>query len=148
MDAEDAVAKAFGVLYINILNGKYEPRASLKNYYFGIIKKMRPPKPLIPNSPEYDLSASAEPVPLTPEDEAIKREVEDVLRKLLEAEGLGERCKKVLRLYGLSYLHAEIAEEMETTEKYSKQMVFRCFKKVRKILKKHPNLKQQLLDLL
>lgn len=149
-DADDAITEAIIVLDRQVRAGRFVPKASLKSYFVAICQRQW----LSQKRPTQKISFTDETYAFdgldaqTPETLVLESEQKQLLQSLLSSEEFGERCRETVRLYGLKYSHAQIAEVLQTTEGYAKQMVFRCKNKLREILEKHPSFMQQLLDTL
>lgn len=79
----------------------------------------------------------------TPETIYLNHEKKAIIEELTNQ--IGEKCKKMLELYGLSYSMQEIAEELGYKNKnMSKKAVARCRKKLKQLIQQYPRLLQLL----
>lgn len=136
-DALDVFQDSVIALYLNVQNGKYEPRADsrLGTYLQAIGKNVWRAKsrksrklPIVALEPTRELPEADDE-----HDEALLDRVADLQTAFA---GLGEKCRRLLRLYYYEKLSLRrIAELMTFTEKTAKNNKYRCMQTLRAKLK-------------
>ncbi|GAB5551017.1 MAG: hypothetical protein Sapg2KO_06080 [Saprospiraceae bacterium] len=144
-DAKDVFQDGLSHLMLNIREGKFQGKSSLKTYLFRICtniwntkfkrsQKLSEIKNELPQSTEMEAS---------PEEMVLYKEQEILLAAVLSQ--IGKTCKKVLGLWSLSYSMAEIAKQMSyKSEGMARKKKYECFKKLMALLKDRPELMDQL----
>ena len=112
-DGQDMFHEGIIVLDRNIRQGKFRGESSLTLYLYSICRFQWMNQ--IRKKAQVDLQEDHlkmdEPVRETPESDVVKSEQKELLRMILEQ--LGDRCKRILELWKLSYSMEEIATEMD-----------------------------------
>ncbi|MCB0835489.1 MAG: sigma-70 family RNA polymerase sigma factor [Bacteroidetes bacterium] len=141
-DAEDIFQDGIRSLILSIRGGKYRGTGSLQNYLLGMCKNLwfkRFQK--IARDMKYQQEQIwKEQHTEDPEWILLEKEQEEELDSLLNA--LGDTCKKVLRLWQLSYSMKEIASELGyKSEGVARKKKRLCMKKLLEILDENPEIK-------
>jgi RNA polymerase sigma factor (sigma-70 family) len=130
-DAEDAIQEAVIVLDDHVRKGKFQGKASLKNFFIGICRG----RWYSNRRSVQRLQWAEEPVPaafadvLEPESLLLENEQKNAIRKLVQR--LDERCRELLRLYKLAYSFEEIATALELgSANNARQRTHQCRKKL------------------
>lgn len=151
-DAEDAIDNAIIILYKHIRNGKYEQRkgVTLISYFLKVCylqwlsKKGTGDRIVLTDEPPDPNGQNFE----TPEVLMLENDIKEQVRKLLDNETLGDRCRQALTMWSWGHNLTKIAQAMNTTYDYARTMLYDCRQKLKKILEKNPALTKQLRDLL
>jgi len=144
-DGQDMFHEGIIVLDRNIRNDKFRGESSLGGYLFSIcrllwmnqirknVKVDLRDDPITMDQPEYE----------NPEVISMADEKKAILANVLDK--LGERCKKVLELWRLSYSMQEIADKMGfSSAAMATKNKYKCHKSLMNYLKEHPQLLEQL----
>ncbi|MCB0668745.1 MAG: sigma-70 family RNA polymerase sigma factor [Saprospiraceae bacterium] len=138
-EALDIYHEGIIILDRNIRQGRYKPEASLQGYLYSICRflwqnewrKMQK---------NYSLeNADGGKDEHTPEMQLFDEERKQVLVKVLGL--LDESCRKILKLWKLSYTMDEIARNLDLSSAgMAKKYKYRCMKKLMLVLDQQPNL--------
>lgn len=139
-DGEDLYHDSFITFDRLIRTGKYRGAASLRTFFCSIAKwqwlnRQRKSGRIVPmeNVELLDIAHVAE-------DEMYDRERQNVFERMLGA--LGDKCKKLLKLYQLSYSMKEIAAEMGyTSDQVAMNQCSECRKKLKYLIENNKELK-------
>lgn len=144
-DGQDMFHEGIIVLDRNIRNDKFRGESSLKGYLYSTCRFLwmnqirKKSKVSLTEDQQVMDSNDLE----SPEVIALKDEKKMLLSKILEQ--LGDRCKKVLELWRLSYSMEEIASQVGlSSAAMATKTKYRCHKQLIQFLNEHP----QLMDLL
>jgi RNA polymerase sigma factor (sigma-70 family) len=144
-DAKDIFQDGLSHLMVNIREGKFQGKSSLKTYLFRICAnlwntKFKRSQKLAEIKSDLPLS---EETAVSPEEMMLYKEQEILLSAVLSQ--IGKSCKKVLGLWSLSYSMNEIAQQMGyKSEGMARKKKYECFKKLMILLKDRPALMDQL----
>lgn len=138
-DCEDIFQEAFIIFDRNIRQGKYRGESSLSTYFMGIVRLLwlSTQRRKIPNFGLNELGneKSFDNIEI----EIIKEEEKKVLYDALGL--LGEKCKDLLLLTGITTSNEEIAQiRGYSSNEMAKKEVYRCREKFRNFIKEHPYL--------
>lgn len=146
-DGQDVFQDAVVLFERNIRQGKYNHLSALETYFFAIVKwhwltLRRKKKPEIEFNPAtYD--GQVQPVDV----KIISEDHREVLNGALTL--VGEKCKKILLLTGLSLSNEEIAREVGlSSPEMAKKEVFRCRGRFRELIRQRPGLEAILQSML
>ena len=144
-DGQDMFHEGIIVLDRNIRNDKIRGESSLSGYLYSIcrllwmnqirknVKVDLRDDPITMDQPEHN----------NPEVQQMADEKKNLLAKVLDQ--LGERCKKILELWKLSYSMQEIADKMGfSSAAMATKNKYKCHKSLMNYLKEHPHLLEQL----
>ncbi len=144
-DGKEVLHETVIIFYKNIRNGKYRGEGTLRDYFYGIAKMYwfaakRVATKVIKEAVEDTVNEKANNV----FDHMILEEKKTALNLVIMQ--LGERCQKILTLWGYNESMEKIAEAMGFRDKNAaKKEAYRCRERVRKYIEEHPELKE-LLD--
>lgn len=145
--AKDVFHDAMVVLDRNIREGKFRGEASLDGYLYSIgrflwLKRLeKEGRTVLQENPVEGVVLS----PDNPHDWMEKREQSGLLQKVLGL--LGERCRRLLELWKLSYSMEEIAQELNfSSSAMARKNRYRCHQQLIKQLKEQPGLAQQIKE--
>lgn len=144
-DGEDMFEEALILLDRNIRQGTYPEKSTLKGYLyntcFNLWRNQLRKRAKVDLKEEIStFDQQTEKNPLT---HLISAERKDLLDKILE--NLGEKCKRILELWKLSYSMEEIAKEMNySSPALARKYRYRCHQSLLQLLKKNPHLLQML----
>ena len=136
-DGEDLAQETLIFFDRNIRLKKFNGNGSLKTYFNAIAKfqwykKLRSKKP-VDELQDFHYDESIDNL----EDLYIDEERKKFIDLLLSE--IGERCKKILRLWQLDYSMEEIAQQVNiNSAALAKKEAYRCRERVRKFLEKNP----------
>lgn len=144
-DGEDMFVEAVILLDRKIRQGAYSEKSTLKGYLYNVSFNLwrnelrkRGREDLKEEVPNSDEQTEKNPLTLL-----ITTERKDLLDKILA--DLGEKCKRILEMWKLSYSMEEISEEMNySSPALAKKYRYRCHKSLMELLKKNPHLLQML----
>ena len=111
-DAEDLLHDGLAVLILNVRSNKFRGESSLYSYLFSICKQMQ--SKIIrknvakENWERYKLDEPA--ASRSPEVRMIKSDMKKYVESMLNK--LGDKCRKVLSMWSMSYSMSEIAAEL------------------------------------
>jgi len=142
-DGEDVFQDAVVLFDRNIRKGQFEQKSSLSTFFFSIAKfhwiGQRSRRKTTEELPER---RETEGVP-GPEQEYIADERKNIIEKAMEQ--TGEKCKRLLGLYMLSYKMEEIARILGLSgAAMAKKAVYQCRMKMRAYLKQSPQMMREL----
>ncbi len=140
-DGEDMFHEGIIVLDRNIRQNKFKEETSIQGYLYSICRflwmnqiRKQGKVTLTEDNLEMDSSDQA-----TPEDILFTAEQKEILNSLVDQ--LGDRCKKILELWKLSYSMEEIANELGfSSAAMARKNKYRCHKSLLEIIQKHPKL--------
>lgn len=142
-DAKDVLHETLIIFNKNIQNDQYKNNGSLRNYFFGIAKlywlasKRILLKEKIERTADNPINDKQENV----SDVIILLEKKKALNLVIAQ--LGERCQKILTLWGHDESMEKIAEVMGFQDKNAaKKEAYRCRERIKKYLEEHPTLKE------
>lgn len=138
-DGQDAFHEGIIVLDANIRNGKFRGESSLKGYLFSICRLVWMNQLRKKARVEFreDTLKFDQPTEGNPEIELMGEEKQSLLRHILTQ--LGDRCKKILELWQLSYSMEEIAEQMDlASAELARKHKYRCHQSLMELLKAQP----------
>jgi len=130
----------------NIQEGKFRGEGSPEGYLYSIcrflwMKALEKEGRMVLKDDDGLLEDIA---PLDPEDMIIEKEKEHLLDKIIAR--LGERCKKLLELWKLSYSMDEIAGILNfSSAAMARKNRYRCHQRLMKLLKQQPHLLEMLI---
>lgn len=134
-DAEDAIQEAVIVLDDHVRTGKFQGKASLKNFFIGICRG----RWYSNRRSVHRLDWTDEPLPAQhaaveePESLLLKKEQKTAIRALFQQ--LDERCRALLQLYKLAYSFEEIAATLELgSANNARQRTHQCRQKLTKLM--------------
>lgn len=144
-DGQDMFHEGIIVLDRNIREDKFRAESSLEGYLYSICRflwqnqRRKKARVELKDDPsQMDQVESA-----TPEILLLSEEKKNLLQRALAQ--LGERCKRILQLWQLSYSMEEIATEMEfSSAQMARKNKYRCQQSLTKFLKEQPQWKQWL----
>lgn len=144
-DGNDMFHEGIIVLDRNIREDKFRAESSLEGYLYSICRflwqNQRRKKARV--DLKEDPSQLDQVEATTPEIQLLTEEKKSLLRRALEQ--LGERCKRILELWQLSYSMEEIAAEMEfSSAQMARKNKYRCQQSLLKFLQDQPKWKQWL----
>ncbi|MCB0608556.1 MAG: sigma-70 family RNA polymerase sigma factor [Lewinellaceae bacterium] len=145
-DGLDMFHEGIIVLDRNIREQKFRGDSSLSLYLYAICRflwmnQLRKNQKV---ELKEDHSGMDEPNEETPEIALISEERQHLFRKLLGT--LGEKCRKVLEMWQLSYSMEEIAEKMGlSSEKMARKSKYRCMQSLIEMVKQQPDWREQLV---
>ncbi|NUO00294.1 MAG: sigma-70 family RNA polymerase sigma factor [Saprospiraceae bacterium] len=146
-DGQDVFQDAVVLFERNIRQGKYNRQSALETYFFAIVKwhwltLRRRIKPEVEFNPStYDEQEQPVDVKIISDDHR------EVLNSALTL--VGDKCKKILLLTGLSLSNEEIAREMGiSSPEMAKKDVFRCRERFRELIRQRPGLEAILQSML
>ncbi len=144
-DGKEVLHETVIIFYKNIRNAKYRGEGTLRDYFYGIAKM-------------YWFAAKRVATKVMKEamEDIVNEKVNNVFDHMILEEKktalnlvimqLGERCQKILTLWGYNESMEKIAEVMGFRDKSAaKKEAYRCRERVRKYIEEHPELKE-LLD--
>ncbi len=143
-DAEDVFQDGIRHFILNIRQGKYEAKSSLRTYLSVICKniwlnKFRRVAKLQTIKEEIVTDEKSDQ---TPESQLISTSRGKLLQSIIAK--VGEECKKVLGLWSLGYSFKEIGSQTGKAEGTARKQKHDCFKKVMAYLKERPTLLMEL----
>lgn len=144
-DGQDMFHEGIIVLDRNIRQDKFRGESSLSGYLFSICRLLWMNQIRKKGKTELrDDTMTMDQAEIdNPESLSMKEEKKELLRKVINQ--LGERCKKILELWQLSYSMQEIADKLGfSSAAMATKNKYKCHKSLMNYLKEHP----QLLDLL
>ena len=139
-DGEDLYHDTFITFDRLIRAGKYRGEAALKTFFYSIAKWQ-----WLSRQRKAGRTVSMESTELIEieyfaDDEMYDRERQSVFERMLTA--LGDKCKKMLSLYQLSYSMKEIAAEMGyASDQVAMNQCSECRKKLKHLIENNPALK-------
>ena len=145
-DGQDVFHEGIILLDRNIREQKFRGDSSLSLYLYGICRLIWMNQ--LRKHQKVDLQENNDAMDgvleHTPETTFISHEKRSTLQSLLNR--LGEKCKKVLELWQLSYSMEEIAQQMGlSSEKMARKSKYRCQKALIELVKNEPEWREQLL---
>ncbi len=140
-DGQDIWQEALIVLDRNVREGKFRQETSVKGYLFSICRflwmnqlRKKAHTTLVEDIPRYE-----QPDPETPELTLLDEERKSVLNRLLES--LGERCRKILELWKLSFSMEEIAEQLGySSPGMARKAKYRCQQSLLELIQQSPQM--------
>ncbi len=129
----------------NVRKHKYRGEGNLKGYLFSIcrfiwLNRLKRDKRMVYTAETSQLDHVLEE---TPECLTLKDEQKAILDRLLG--NLGDKCKKILELWKLSYSMEEIATQVGLKDAgVARRQRYKCYQKLMKVLDDAPNLKNVL----
>ena len=146
-DCEDVFQEVFILFEYNIRQRKYRGESSLRTYFMGIVKlywlsEQRKKKEIVEYDTQlHDIEISSIEI------EIISDEERHILNETLTK--LGEKCKKLILLTGITDSHLEIAKIMSfSSPEMARKEVFRCREKFRQFISEHPYLETVLKSII
>jgi RNA polymerase sigma factor (sigma-70 family) len=144
-DGHDMFHEGIIVLDRNIREDKFRAESSIEGYLYSICRflwqNQRRKKARI--DLKEDATQMDQIETSTPELQLLSDEKKNLLNRALEQ--LGERCKRILELWQLSYSMEEIAAEMEfSSAQMARKNKYRCQQSLMKFFKEQPSWKQWL----
>lgn len=139
-DAEDVFQEAIIQLDKNIRKGKFEGRSALQTYFVAIakftwLKKLQRSRPT-----DEIQSQHFDEIEESPEIRFMTEEKAGYLRKAMAL--FGERCKKIFKLYILSYSMEEIAQAIGlSSPAMAKKESYRCRVRLKEFFDENPEWK-------
>lgn len=146
-DCEDVFQEVFILFEYNIRQRKYRGESNLRTYFMGIVKlywlsEQRKKKEVV----EYDTQLHDVEISSI-EMEIISDEERHILNETLTK--LGEKCKELILLTGITDSHLEIATIMGfSSPEMARKEVFRCRKRFRQFISEHPYLESVLKSII
>lgn len=145
-DGQDVFHEGIILLDRNIRERKFRGDSSLSLYLYGICRLIWMNQ--LRKHQKVDLQENNEKMDgiqeHTPESNFISQEKRSILQSLLSR--LGDKCKKVLELWQLSYSMEEIAQKVGlSSEKMARKSKYRCQKSLMELIKKEPEWRERLL---
>jgi RNA polymerase sigma factor (sigma-70 family) len=144
-DGEDVFHEGIIVLDRNIREDKFRGESSLKGYLYSICKflwmnQMRKKSKISLTDDTLKMDRAANE---TIESGYFDEERKMLLTKVLES--LGDRCKRILELWKLSYSMEEIAQELGfSSEAMARKNKYKCHKSLVELIKNNPALQTYL----
>ncbi len=144
-DAEDVFQEGISHFVMNVKNGKYQSKSTLKTYLISICKRLwyaiyHKAEKLATLKANMD---SKEELTDSPEAITLYKEQADLLKGILEQ--LGEKCQQILELWSLGYSMKEIAKKVGyKNENVVSKKKHNCQKKLTAFLKERPDLVNRL----
>jgi RNA polymerase sigma factor (sigma-70 family) len=144
-DGHDMFHEGIIVLDRNIREDKFRAESSIEGYLYSICRflwqNQRRKKARV--ELKEDATQMDQIDTTNPEIELLSDEKKNLLRRALEQ--LGERCKRIMELWQLSYSMEEIAAEMNfSSAQMARKNKYRCQQSLLKFLKEQPKWKQWL----
>ena len=144
-DGRDMFQEGIIVLDRNIREDKFRAESSIEGYLYSICRflwqNQRRKKARIELKEDPTQMDQVETT--TPEIQFLAEEKKNLLRLALEQ--LGERCKRILELWQLSYSMDEIAAELNfSSAQMARKNKYRCQQSLLKFFKEQPKWKQWL----
>lgn len=144
-DGSDMFHEGIIVLDRNIREDKFRAESSLEGYLYSICRflwqNQRRKKARV--ELKDDPSQMDQIETTTPETHLITDEKKHLLQRAMEQ--LGERCKRILELWQLSYSMEEIAAEMNfSSAQMARKNKYRCQQSLMQFFKEQPNWKEWL----
>lgn len=144
-DGNDMFHEGIIVLDRNIREDKFRAESSIEGYLYSICRflwqnqrRKKAKVDLKEDATQMDQVESS-----TPEVQLLTNEKKAILQRALEQ--LGERCKRILELWQLSYSMEEIATEMDfSSAQMARKNKYRCQQSLLKFFKEQPKWKQWL----
>ncbi len=142
-DAEDARQDAIIVFDNHIRNGGYRGEGSMKNYFIGIFKwclysNLIKTQRIDWQEEDWIIDGTEED---HPEVLMLDKENKNLIRKLFEMEALGEKCKRLLKLYRLGLSMKEIAKSAQLgNANNARQRIHACRRKLANLVVNYPSL--------
>ena len=129
------------VLDRNIRQDKYKEESSVQGYLYSICRflwmnqiRKNSKVSLTDDTMQMDQTEHS-----TPEVQLFEEEQKNLLRNLIG--NLGDRCRKILELWKLSYSMEEIANELGfSSAAMARKNKYRCHKSLLEIIKENPQL--------
>lgn len=144
-DGQDMYHEGIIVLDRNIRQGKFREATNLQGYLYSICRfiwmnRARKQSKISLNQESVVYDGPAEE---TPESSYFDTERNLLLQQVLEQ--LDDRCRKILRLWQLSYSMAEIASQVNlSSPAMARKTKYRCHQALLKYLKDHPQIAESL----
>lgn len=140
-DGEDIFHEGIIVLDRNIRQDKYKEESSVQGYLYSICRflwmnqiRKNSKVSLTDDTMQMDQTEHS-----TPEVQLFEEEQKTLLRDLIG--NLGDRCRKILELWKLSYSMEEIANELGfSSAAMARKNKYRCHKSLLEIIKENPQL--------
>lgn len=144
-DGSDMFHEGIIVLDRNIREHKFRAESSLEGYLYSICRflwqNQRRKKARIDLKDDFSQMDQIETT--TPETQLLSDEKKNLLRRALDE--LGERCRRILELWQLSYSMEEIATEMDfSSAQMARKNKYRCQQSLMEFFQEQPNWKQWL----
>ncbi|PHN03998.1 RNA polymerase subunit sigma-70 [Flavilitoribacter nigricans DSM 23189 = NBRC 102662] len=144
-DGNDMFHEGIIVLDRNIREDKFRAESSIEGYLYSICRflwqNQRRKKARV--DLKEDATQMDQIETSTPELQLLSDEKKNLLHRALEQ--LGERCKRILELWQLSYSMEEIATEMDfSSAQMARKNKYRCQQSLLKFFKDQPQWKQWL----
>ena len=145
-DVEDVFQEGICDMIVNIRDGKFKGKSSIKTYLTAICKNIwytRFKRQEHLENIKSKISDSATPeMDKGPENQFILSETSELLHSLLGK--LSAECQQVLSLWSLGYSFKEIGEQMSKKEGTARKQKHSCFKSLMALLKNRPDLMEEL----
>ncbi len=144
-DGQDVWQESIIALDRNIRQGKFREDAPLRGYLFSICRFvwMNQLRKKAHTTLVEELPIQSAPDPETPELTMMDEERKGLLNQLLDK--LGDRCRKILELWKLSYSMEEIAEMLGfSSEAMARKAKYRCQQSLMELVQQSPDLKTML----
>ncbi|MBX2929508.1 MAG: sigma-70 family RNA polymerase sigma factor [Saprospiraceae bacterium] len=144
-DGQDMFHEGIIVLDRNIREGKFRGEAPLKGYLYSICRFlwMNRMRKQSHTDTVAEMPVTAEVDTESPEVIFVSEERKAVLNRLLDE--VGERCRKILELWKLSYSMEEIAEKLDfSSAAMARKAKYRCHISLMELVQKNPALAQTL----
>ncbi|HKK74385.1 MAG TPA: sigma-70 family RNA polymerase sigma factor [Saprospiraceae bacterium] len=138
-DGQDMFHEGIIVLDRNVRAGKFRGESSLAGYLYSICRFlwMNQVRKHSRTDLREDNSTMDQTETENPESLSLEEEKKKVLANVLTQ--LGDRCKKILELWKLSYSMQEIADQLDfSSAAMATKNKYKCHKKLMNYLKAHP----------
>ncbi|MEO1514331.1 MAG: sigma-70 family RNA polymerase sigma factor [Bacteroidota bacterium] len=147
-DGQDMYQEGIIVLDRNIREGKFREETSLKGYLYSICRflwmnqaRKQAKTTLTSESTTFDGKSE-----FTPESAYFETERKKLLQLVLNR--MEDRCRRILKMWQLSYSMSEIATEMGlANDTQARKAKYRCHQSLMKLIQAHPGIAQQLENL-
>lgn len=144
-DGQDIFHEGIIALDRNIREKKFREESSIQGYLFSICRfawmnraRKQAKTTLVDENKVFD-GADEE----TPEMTFVNKERNELLESIMD--NLGDRCRKILEMWKLSYSMSEIASEMGlANDVQARKAKYRCHNSLIKFLSEHPEINELL----
>lgn len=146
-EVEDVFQEGIICMVLNIQEGRFKGKSSIKTYLYAIakqilFKKQQKKQPVLGLEFEFqeeELDVSGDQLLLTQEQQL---ELEKVLGQL------SPKCRTALRMWAMHYSMKEISQELGfSNEQVARNHKSRCLKRIQQIMEDNPHLKKLLQEL-
>ena len=147
-EVEDVFQEGIISMVLNIQEGRFKGKSSLKTYLYAIskqilFKKQQKKQPVL----GIPLEFKEEDPEMQGDLLLLSQEQQLKLDKLLGQ--LSPKCRTALRMWAMHYSMKEIAKELGfQDEQVARNHKSRCLKKIQQIMEKNPDLKKSLHELI